>query len=288
MRASNPIVLVGLTMAGMIIGLAGTAEYVRYHGMQLDEQHHLLIEERQGGIIRIGLRYRTRPEGGVQRRFTRREDEAETGRIERIHYLAEVRSEVVKPAGPNYFQNRGESYRITVRGIDRGPDYQRRQDVLAGEVRDVLTEELLRMRRDLDGIDYLAMYWATPIVLSVLKEDGRMPPRIPPTVAQSMSGQIRIVDPTLTRQALPGGPRLTPEFRLQEDQDEEPPPEGRVRMPEQHHRIDRDVTQGGGTRPGAESRRRIERRLDPRRAGRGMQRPDTEPDARNHWGGTLP
>ncbi|HOJ34644.1 MAG TPA: hypothetical protein PKY35_08740 [Candidatus Hydrogenedentes bacterium] len=193
------------------ISFPAKAEQVRYHGFQLTEQYHLLVEERAGGILRVGLRARTRPEGGLQARYIRVEDEAETGRLEEVEYLAEVRSEVVAPSPPNYFQSRGSKYRITVQGIEKGPQFFSRRTVNASDARRALTEEFRKMWVQSEGIYQVALYWAVPIVLSVFKDTGRMPAPVYATVAQSVGGGIRTVDPTLTRRALPAGRKLGPQ-----------------------------------------------------------------------------
>lgn len=187
------------------------AEQIRYHGFQLTEQYHLLVEERAGGILRVGLRARTRPEGGLEARYVQMKDEAETGRLEQLEYLAEVRSEVVAPSPPNYFQSRGSKYRITVQGIEKGPQFFSRRTVNASDARRALTEEFRKMWVQSEGIYQIALYWAVPIVLSVFKDTGRMPAPVYATVAQSVGGGIRTMDPSLTRRALPAGRKLGPQ-----------------------------------------------------------------------------
>ena len=193
-----------------LISTRGLAEEVRYHGFQLTEQHHLLVEERAGGIVRVGLRGRTRPTGGLEADFVRIENKAETGRYQEVEYLVEVRSEVVKFSAPNYFQSRGSTYRLTVTGIDKGPTYLARRTVPASDARRVLADEFRKLWVQTEGIYQTALYWSVPIVLSVFKESGRMPAPVYATVAQSLSGATRTIDPSLTRRALPRGRTLGP------------------------------------------------------------------------------
>ena len=191
-------------------GLSADAEEVRYHGLQLNEQWHLFVEEHAGGILRVGLRTRTRPVSGLDAINVKQRNEAETGRFEELEYLAEVRSEVAAPSPPNYFQSRGSKYRITVTGIGKGPQFFSRKTVNASDARRYVTEEFRKMWVQTDGIYQIALYWAVPFVLSVFKERGRMPAPVYATVAESIGGGVRTVEPSLTRRALPAGRRLGP------------------------------------------------------------------------------
>ena len=199
-----------VTGAWLCPGRTACGEQVRYHGLQISDQYHLHVEEHQGGLVRVGLRWRTRPVGGLQPKYTRIQGEAETGRLEGVKFIAEIRCQVVKPSSPNYFQSRGEIYRLTVDGVEAGPDYHSIQDVSAADARLALASELRKMWVRMDGNYREALYWAVPIVLSVFKEAGRMPAPVYSTVAKSLTGSIRMDDPTLTRQALPGGRSLGP------------------------------------------------------------------------------
>lgn len=204
--------LIQLTAALMVllVALPCAGEQRRYHGFQLNDQYHLLIEEYPGGLCKIGLRARTRPVGGLEPEYTRMAGEAETGRLEEVQYLAEVRSQVVKPASPNYFQSRGEIYRIFVDSLGDTPEYHSRQEVFAADARRTVAEELRKIWVHTSGTDQSALYWSVPVVLSILKEADRMPAPLYTPVAESIGGGIRVKDPTLTRQSLPAGRDLSP------------------------------------------------------------------------------
>jgi hypothetical protein len=187
---------------------AAKAGEVRYHGVQFSDQGHLLVEQLGPAHLKLAVRDRTRPEGGLNAAYTRLEGQAETGRIEGLRYLAEIRVERIKPAGANYLQSSSERYRFRVQGTGVGPFYQSVREVHAADARQAMSHELHTMAGLTSGDDREALVWAGPIVLAVLKEAGHMPAPLYTTVEESTAGRYRIRERSLQRRELPGGRQL--------------------------------------------------------------------------------
>jgi hypothetical protein len=199
-----------LTLAAALFMVSAAAEDPRYHGVKLDEQHRLVVEQSDAGTCRVGLRMRSRPEGGIDADYTRLEGEAETGRIERIAWLAEVRVQLFKPTMPTYFQSRAEQYHVIVESLMDDVDYVSRRTVPAAGARAYLAAELRKLWVSQEGPRREALYWAVPIVLSALKESGRIPAPVYVVVEESLGGTIRTDPRALTRRSLPAGRDLGP------------------------------------------------------------------------------
>ncbi len=206
------IVAMGIGCAALcLLGFSAASEGVRYHGIQLDDQHHLVIEQREGGFMRIGVRARTRTEGGLEPENVQLEEgKPETGRLEQVEFIVEVRSQIMKPAAPNYFQSHGQTYLITVESLMKEVPYYSAHVVSARDARTELAVELQILRANTDGIRQLALFWATPIVLAEYKNVGLMPAPVFKTVEASTGGSLRTKPDSLERRSLPGGRQIGP------------------------------------------------------------------------------
>jgi hypothetical protein len=194
------------------------AEQVRFHGLPLDDQHELIVAQPEPGLCRVGILSRSRPEGGMGAEHVRLKAGPESGRMEEAAYFLEVRSEVVKPAQPTYLQNTGALYRLTVAGIDEGPDYEAVRLASAGDARQVLTEEFRTLWRKASGVEREALFWGLQLVLSAFKEEQLMPAPLHAAVGESEGAQERVDPRTLQRKRLPVNRGVEPEDEQSEDE----------------------------------------------------------------------
>ncbi|MBN2310401.1 MAG: hypothetical protein JXR94_15615 [Candidatus Hydrogenedentes bacterium] len=180
--------------------LAGAGE-IRYHGVQIDEQNRVLLEE-EDGLVRVALLKRSRAEGvAVEEEGTALGAES-SSRLTDAEYLVEVQSEVLKPSAPNYLQNPGEAYRITFRGLGLFPDYVSVIDVDAGNARDVVFAEFERFWARSSGVYREALYRASTLSIEVLKEADLLPAEIMKSVLRSKSGAFRITEASQQRRSI--------------------------------------------------------------------------------------
>ena len=103
-----------------------------------------------------------------------------------------MRSDVIVPAAPNYFQNPGERYRLCVEGLSVEPDYAAMVEVDATNAREMLTQEMEKLRKRTSGINDKAIRSSEFLVLGVLKEADRIPAEIAESGKRSKSGRFRI------------------------------------------------------------------------------------------------
>jgi hypothetical protein len=190
-----------------------SAQSVRYHGFQLDETYRLVLAE-EDGWISIGLLKRIRPVGGRPLPGTRDETQGEGGRYMDADFLLRVRSEVVAPAAPNYFQNPGQRYRLYVQGLSVEPDYAAIVEVDASNARETLTREMERFRKRTTGINDAAIWNAEVLVLEILKEADRLPAHIAESVKRSKSGRFRITEGTQERRRVSPGQTWAPQTTI--------------------------------------------------------------------------
>jgi hypothetical protein len=199
----------GRTAAWLLVGLACwavapgvRASEVRYHGGPLDENHRLLIEE-ENGICRVGILERSRFAGedltdiaqaapGVSPRVNPKPD-----------FLVEVRAQVVKPSAPNYLQNPGERYRLSIQTLKLRPTFADTVEVSAEYARDMVFYLFDQLRVRTTGIEQRAVEMAAPLVVDIFKEEQRLPAEIYTSVLRSRSGQYRIVPETQQRRSIP-------------------------------------------------------------------------------------
>ncbi len=195
-RAFASAVCVSLVMAVTV-----RAGEVRYHGVPLDENHRLLIEETLG-TCKVGYIKRTRSSGpdlvdvapggpGVSPRVTTPP-----------RYLIQMWAEVLKSSAPNYLQNPGEWYRITVQTLDYEPPYAIKMEVPASKARDAVYYIFQLLSVQTSGIEKKALEAAAPLVTEVFKEEQRLPAEIYTSVLESRSGLFRITRKTRQRRKI--------------------------------------------------------------------------------------
>lgn len=200
-----------LVLLGISVVMCPWAEAIelRYHGYKMDDKNRLVIEQ-VNGEVQIILESRTRPEGGGPVTTATEISSTEPGRLSDREVLAHVRSEALKAAAPNYFQNAAVTYRIVIQGVSVLPGYTVYRTVPAGEARGVIQAELLTLAAQADGLRRDALYHSIPLVLNVLKEARRLPSPIPESVKEGLVGRIRVDEQTLERRKLEAGRRLGP------------------------------------------------------------------------------
>jgi len=211
MNATAAARVLVLASAAVLFGSLGSAwaEEVRYHGFQMDETHKLIVEE-ENGTVRVTLEWRARPVGGKPLPQTRGAEEGKLGRSFKKKVLMQVRSEVLRPAGPNYLRNRGRRYRITVEGGEIAPDYVQKVELNAADARKFLSGEFHKLRARVTGIERDALYYGEVFAMRVLHDAGRLPPDIAETVKGSIVGRVRFTPKTLERRSLGRGAPLKP------------------------------------------------------------------------------
>jgi len=198
---------------GLICGIVALAAMVlvpcdafaqaqaRYHGVPLDENHRLIIEQLDN-VLRIGVIERGRsagpdltdvvtPQPGMPARITPEPT-----------YLLEIRSEVVVASAPNYLQNPGERYRITLQTIELSPPYENSFEVWAEPARDSILYEFYKLSVEHTGIERKALEAAGPLVLEIFKEAQVLPAEIYTSVLRSRSGLFRITPETRQRRKI--------------------------------------------------------------------------------------
>ncbi|MCP4643245.1 MAG: hypothetical protein GY851_22550 [bacterium] len=205
------LILAIAALAALLAAPGATATEVRYHGVQIDDQNRVILEE-CNGTVRVGLLIRARPFGGEPKQELAGTVEGETGRYTDSEQLLEVSSEVLKPSAPNYLQNPGEAYRIRVRGLSLFPDYERMIDVDAANAREVVVAEFERFWSRCSNTHREALYRAAPLAVEVLKEADRLPGEIMKSVLRSKSGRFRITEQGLQRRGIRPGQVFAPEW----------------------------------------------------------------------------
>lgn len=170
----------------------------RYHGVALDENHRLIIEQLDN-LCRVGIIERGRFSGSDLTDTV----EPKPGQTARVTpepaYLLEIRSEVVVPSAPNYLQNPGERYRISIQTVDLTPPYENAFEVWAEPARDAVLYEFYKLSVEHSGIERKALEAAGPLVLEIFKEAQVLPAEIYASVLRSRSGLFRITPETRQR-----------------------------------------------------------------------------------------
>jgi hypothetical protein len=187
------LVLLGAVSAG--------AQEIRYHGESLDENHRVLIEE-HNGVCRVGVFARSRFAGDRLIQLAPMGPGVSPRANPEPEFLLEVRAEVLKSSAPNYLQNPGERYRISIETLGLKPYYANRVEVSAEHARDQLFYEFEILRRRATGIEEKALAAAGPLVAEIFKEAQRLPAEIYTSVLRSRSGRFRITEETRQRRRI--------------------------------------------------------------------------------------
>lgn len=208
--------------------LAATApDPPRYHGIDLDERHKVMLEQRYNQID-VFLSMRSRAQGGGPIAPGHRQQEGEVFRYEDQRVLARVRVDVLQVARPNNLSNPGTLYRIHFQGVELEPDYAVIHTVRDVDAREILLAEFQRMAGRAQGVDRDALHVGGMMTVGVLQDTNLFPAELPATIEKSIVGRVRGLDETLQRRALPQGRSLNPlvdEPQREERQLEAPRPE---------------------------------------------------------------
>ncbi|MCC6490546.1 MAG: hypothetical protein IT364_23880 [Candidatus Hydrogenedentes bacterium] len=206
-----PVHLVCIATLGLF---AAGADEIRYHGLPLDENHQLIIEETQG-LCKVGYIERSRSTGpdlvdvapstpGVSPRVT-----------SPPKFLVQVYAEVLKSSAPNYLQNPGEWYRITFETLELDPAYAAKMEVSAAKARDAVYYLFQHLSIQASGIDREALDAAAPLVTEIFKEARRLPAEIYTSVLESRTGAFRITPRTRQRRKIEPSQTFAPELQAQ-------------------------------------------------------------------------
>ena len=178
-------------------GPARAVEAPRSHGFKIDDEHRLDLRQVKGDV-EIAIVNRTRLPGGESVKF----ENAELWRASTREILAKVHSEVLKPAAPNYLNNRGERYRIRVQGVTVEPRYVSQKDVDAADARVYLYGELDKLRVRASGIQREALRLGSGVCLAVLNKAGYLPADVPLSELKSKALKSRMQDKTMRHQTI--------------------------------------------------------------------------------------
>jgi hypothetical protein len=189
----------GLTLAmALLCTIAAHAGEIRNYGMYLEDKYFLRTAENAGEVT-ILLREEMRAKGGPSLWVEPESDDEPIIRYKDERALARITSQVLLPAPPNYLKNPGVKYRVTIEGIEIGPEFATMFHVNAGDARNAVQTEMAKLIQLAHGIERDALYYGTVLALRALNEAQRMPAEIPLTVLRSDVGQFRISGPGLTR-----------------------------------------------------------------------------------------
>lgn len=161
----------------------------RDHGYQLNEQYRLLIEQADNTLDIVLIKRNRAESGGLVPNVVTGEETV--ARYAEKRTLARVRSEVLKPAAPNYLSNPGERYRITLQGVDFEPEYKSVVEVHAANAIKAWQREFEKLSARAQGIEREALVHGAGLALGVLNVGGHMPATIPLTVLESGAGTLR-------------------------------------------------------------------------------------------------
>ena len=191
--------------------LAGAAAHdpPRYHGIDLDERHKVMLEQRYNEI-EVFLSMRSRAEGGGPIAPSHRQQEDEIFRFEDKRVLARVRVDILQVARPNNLSNPGTLYRIQFQGVELEPDYAVIHTVRDVDAREVLLAEFQQMAARAQGINREALRSGGLMTVGVLRDSNLFPAELPSSIEKSIVGRVRGLDETLQRRALPQGRSLNP------------------------------------------------------------------------------
>jgi len=188
---------VGVVLMAAILLPCAWADEPRYLGAEIDNQNKLTIKQTAGDLV-VSIVSRARPGEDAVPRVP-----AELNRLTAQKDLAHIRSEILKPAAPNYLKNPGQSYRITVESLALTPPYVSVANVNAADARGYLTGEICKVRDLSQGVEKEALNYASLLVVSALTEVGLFPANIPLSQQRSKVGQARISGPELERKSQP-------------------------------------------------------------------------------------
>lgn len=202
-------------VGALLIASPAFGEIVRWHGLDLNEQYKLMVEQHDD-YVEIFLTGRERLPGGPLVQTAAGGDTKIMHRVEDRETLVRIRATVLRTAPPNNLSNPGTKYRIVIEGVDILPDLVVIHELQDTQVRDVLAAELEQIGARAGGIYRDAMRLGASIALGVLKANGQLPAQIPLTIERSEVGQIRGLGQGLTRQSLPAGRTLNPLTQAEE------------------------------------------------------------------------
>ncbi|MBI4557563.1 MAG: hypothetical protein HY706_08270 [Candidatus Hydrogenedentes bacterium] len=188
----------------LMCGVWVRADEVRYHGFQMDERNRLVIEQEKN-VVRVCLLKRTRPAGSSSLELVAGESSAKGGRLSDLEVLAQVRTEVLKPAAPNLLRNPGERYRITVEGVAVEPGYASVVEVSADKARETVWAQVEKLRVRTHGLQNDALWHGGQLALGILSDAGFLPADLSLTVKKSHVAQTKIRDKKKPAAQFPAG-----------------------------------------------------------------------------------
>ena len=198
----------GLVLS-LLLGQAAWAERrrldeeLRVHGFVLDGKNRLHIQQNDG-VATIYLLSQDRGAGGPEIRFDPESGEEESIiRQGVLKPLARVKAEVSIPAPPNYIQNPGDRYRVTVEGIEIAPEYSRIFEVSASDALIAIGDEFVQLYSRAEGVERDALYYGMILATRALAKAGHLPAELPTTLLRSKVGRFRIQGPTMRREKQP-------------------------------------------------------------------------------------
>ncbi len=209
----------GLVLIAMLAALPCAAEMTRFHGIQLDEQHKLMVAQEDGAAL-VFLSARERVAGGPLKQIQVDGTLDTAFRVSQNEELVRVRTQILRTAPPNNLSNPGLKYRVIIEGRGLEPDLVVIHEVGASMVRGTIVSELDKIGARAGGQYRYALHLAGPIVVGVLKASGQLPPELPLTIERSQVGRIRVAGDSLSRKKLPAGRTLNP--LTQSDEEEKP------------------------------------------------------------------
>lgn len=192
-----------------------SAEEIRFHGLQMDSRHRLVIEQVEGAL-EASIITRGRAVGGDTTPRVPGAPAAMTRQSQK-ETLVRARADVLKTAAPNYLRNPGERYRIRLEGVDFLPEFRVDITVDAARAVDQFNIEFEKLVQRASGIQREALRHAGPLILGALNVAGHMPADIPQTVLESSVGRIRGLEERLERRSLPAGRSLNPVKRTYDE-----------------------------------------------------------------------
>jgi len=165
--------------------------------MKLDAEHRLDVKQTNGNL-EIAMLTRGRLPAGESMML----DGAEIWRKSTREVLIKVRSEVLKAAGPNFLNNRGQRYRITVAGVTVAPRYVSVKEVDAADARAYLFGELEKLRSHASGIQRDVLRIGSALCMAVLNKAGYLPADVATSLLRSKALGTRMQSKTMEHQTL--------------------------------------------------------------------------------------
>lgn len=184
------------------------AAEVRNYGMYLEDKYFLRVEE-DAGIVTIILREESRATGGPSLFVDPETNDDPVIRYKAEHPLVRLAAEVILPSAPNYLKNPGQTYRITIEGIEVAPQYTRIFEVVAADALNAVRSEMSNFISRTEGIQKDALFYGTVLALRAFNEAQRLPAEIPLTVLRSDVGSFRIQGPGMQRREVESSERFT-------------------------------------------------------------------------------